>query len=142
MYADGHVTPAKEWPARFSYDAIRVPLYVKWYQPTSPLMAPYTAYWGRFARNQTPAWVNITTNDPAPYMMEGGLLAVRDLADGATSGRRAADYGAGGLLFCESEDAGVAGEVVFILPLSGFWKAPRKTELRWRFLLSVGGEQA
>jgi endoglucanase len=26
--------------------------------------------------------VNITTNDPAPYMMEGGLLAVRDLAMG------------------------------------------------------------
>lgn len=82
LYADGHVTPAKEWPARFSYDAIRVPLYVKWYQPTSPLMAPYTAYWGRFARTQTPAWVNITTNDPAPYMMDGGLLAVRDLAMG------------------------------------------------------------
>lgn len=79
LYADGHVEPAKEWPARFSYDAIRVPLYVKWFSPTSTLLEPYKTYWGRFGRNQTPAWVNVTTNDPAPYMMEGGLLAVRDL---------------------------------------------------------------
>lgn len=82
LYADGHVTPAKEWPARFRYDAIRVPLYIKWANASSPLMAPYTAYWGLLARNQTPAWVNVTTGDPAPYMMEGGLLAVRDLAMG------------------------------------------------------------
>lgn len=78
LYADGHVAPAKEWPARFSYDAIRVPLYVKWFAPTSNLLDPYKAYWGRFAPNQTPAWVNVATNDPAPYMMDGGLLAVRD----------------------------------------------------------------
>ncbi|MCT4715715.1 glycosyl hydrolase family 8 [Enterobacteriaceae bacterium H18W14] len=82
LYADGHVVPAKEWPARFSYDAIRVPLYVKWFTPASPLLEPYKAWWGRFARAQTPAWVNVTTNDPAPYMMEGGLLAVRDLVMG------------------------------------------------------------
>lgn len=79
LYADGRVMPAKQWPARFSYDAIRVPLYVKWFAPTSSLLDPYKAYWGRFAQNQTPAWVNVTTNDPAPYMMAGGLLAVRDL---------------------------------------------------------------
>lgn len=82
LSADGRVAPAKEWPARFSYDAIRVPLYVKWAQPASPLLAPYNAYWGRFTRTQTPAWVNITTNDPAPYMMDGGLLAVRDFTMG------------------------------------------------------------
>jgi endoglucanase len=82
LYADGRVEPAKEWPARFSYDAIRVPLYVEWFSSTSPLLAPYKAYWGRYSRSQTPAWVNITTNDPAPYMMEGGILAVRDLVLG------------------------------------------------------------
>jgi hypothetical protein len=35
------------------------------------------------AREHTPAWVNVTTNEYAPYMMEGGLLAVRDLTMGA-----------------------------------------------------------
>lgn len=78
LYADGHVAPAKEWPARFSYDAIRVPLYVKWFAPTSNLLDPYKAYWARFTPDQTPAWVNVATNDPAPYKMEGGLLAVRN----------------------------------------------------------------
>ena len=82
LYADGHVEPAKEWPARFSYDVIRVPLYVKWFNPTSPLLEPYKAWWGRFSRTQTPAWVNVTTSDPAAYMMDGGLLAVRDLIMG------------------------------------------------------------
>lgn len=78
LYADGHVAPAKEWPAHFSYDAIRVPLYVKWFAPTSNLLDPYKAYWARFTPDQTPAWVNVATNDPAPYKMEGGLLAVRN----------------------------------------------------------------
>ncbi len=86
LYADGRVTPAKQWPARFSYDAIRVPLYVKWYQPQSPLLEPYKAFWGQYARNQTPAWVNVATNDPAPYMMAGGILAVRDFTLGQLPG--------------------------------------------------------
>lgn len=82
LYADGRVTPAKQWPARFSYDAIRVPLYVKWYAPQSPLLEPYKAFWGQYPRNQTPAWVNVATNDPAPYIMDGGILAVRDFTLG------------------------------------------------------------
>lgn len=82
LYADGRMEPAKQWPARFSYDAIRIPLYVKWFTPQSPLLEPYKAWWGRFNRTQTPAWVNVTTNDPAPYMMDGGILAVRDFTLG------------------------------------------------------------
>lgn len=83
LYADGRMTPATAWPARFSYDAIRIPLYVKWYAPQSPLLDPYQAFWGQYSRSQTPAWINITTNDPAPYMMAGGLLAVRDYVMGS-----------------------------------------------------------
>jgi endoglucanase len=79
LYSDGRTVPAKQWPARFSYDAIRVPLYVYWFNHSSPELQIYKAWWGRFPRDKTPAWVNVTTNDPAPYMMDGGLLAVRDL---------------------------------------------------------------
>jgi len=82
LAADGTLTPAKAWPPRMSYDAIRIPLYVHWFNPQSPQLTPWRGWFGQFSREQTPAWVNVTTNDYAPYMMEGGLLAVRDLTMG------------------------------------------------------------
>ncbi|STV16887.1 endoglucanase [Klebsiella pneumoniae subsp. ozaenae] len=33
-------------------------------------------------RLQTPAWINVSTNEVAPWYMAGGLLAVRDLTLG------------------------------------------------------------
>ena len=86
LRADGRMEPAKEWPPRMSYDAIRIPLYLAWSDKQSPLLTPWKAWFGQFPREQTPAWVNVTTNEYAPYMMEGGLLAVRDLTMGQSSG--------------------------------------------------------
>ena len=82
----GKLTPAKGWPPRMSYDAIRIPLYIAWSDKQSPLLTPWKAWFGQFPREHTPAWVNVTTNEYAPYMMEGGLLAVRDLTMGQPSG--------------------------------------------------------
>lgn len=83
LSADGKLNPAKEWPPRMSYDAIRIPLYVGWQDKQSPLLTPWRSWWQGFDRNQTPAWVNVTTNDNAPYNMNDGLLAVRDFTLGA-----------------------------------------------------------
>lgn len=82
LSAGGKFTPAKAWPPRMSYDAIRIPLYVHWFNPQSPQLTPWRSWFGQFSREKTPAWVNVTTNEYAPYMMEGGLLAVRDLTMG------------------------------------------------------------
>lgn len=76
------VSPAPEWPARFSYDAIRIPLYIKWQDSASPLLVPWRTWWGAFPREATPAWVNVVSNERAPYSMKGGLLAVRDFTMG------------------------------------------------------------
>jgi len=62
------------------------PLYISWSNAKSPLLTPWRAWFGQFPREQTPAWVNVTTNEYAPYMMAGGLLAVRDLTMGQTVG--------------------------------------------------------
>ena len=86
LASGGKLAPAKGWPPRMSYDAIRVPLYVAWSDKQSPLLTPWKAWFGQFPREQTPAWVNVTTNEYAPYMMEGGLLAVRDFTMGQSSG--------------------------------------------------------
>ncbi|QLR45176.1 endoglucanase [Enterobacter sp. RHBSTW-00994] len=84
--AGGKLTPAKAWPPRMSYDAIRIPLYVHWFNQQSLLLTPWRSWFGQFSREKTPAWVNVTTNEYAPYMMEGGLLAVRDLTMGQSPG--------------------------------------------------------
>ena len=85
LAADGKLTPDANHPPRFSYDAIRVPLYLAWQDPASPELAPFKSFWSRYPRAQTPAWINVANNQTAPYMMTGGLLAVRDLALGDTS---------------------------------------------------------
>lgn len=84
MNADGSLAPATAWPPRFSYDAIRIPLYLYWYDPASLQLVPFQRFWMNFQRLQTPAWIDVMSNDKAPYAMAGGLLAVRDLTLGET----------------------------------------------------------
>lgn len=86
LEASGELVPSKAWPPRMSYDAIRIPLYISWSNKQSTLLMPWRAWFGQFSREQTPAWVNVTTNENAPYMMEGGLLAIRDLTMGQSPG--------------------------------------------------------
>ncbi|WP_067700314.1 MULTISPECIES: glycosyl hydrolase family 8 [unclassified Erwinia] len=79
LNADGTVAPATDWPPRFSYDAIRIPLYLYWYDSQSLQLVPFQRFWMNFSRLQTPAWIDVMSNSRAPYAMAGGLLAVRDL---------------------------------------------------------------
>ena len=82
LRADGRMEPAKEWPTRMSFDAIRIPLYVYWNDPKSSLLTPWKNWFQRYPRLQTPAWINVNTDEVAPWFMTGGLLAVRDLTLG------------------------------------------------------------
>lgn len=76
---DGSLSPAHRWPARMSYDAIRIPLYLYWDQPDSAQLKPWASWFSRYSRNNFPAWINVLTGETAGYAMNGGLLAVRDL---------------------------------------------------------------
>ncbi|MBJ3815823.1 endoglucanase [Shimwellia pseudoproteus] len=88
LSAQGNTSPAKAWPARSSYDAIRVPLYLWWADPANSNLAVWHQWWSQTDREHTPAWVDVSNNQRAPYMMAGGLLAVRDLVmeDASLSG--------------------------------------------------------
>ena len=79
LNADGSVAPATGYSNRFSYDAIRVPLNIWWYDPHSLALAPFQRVWQGYGRMLTPAWFDVLSNTPAPYHLDGGLLAVRDL---------------------------------------------------------------
>jgi len=79
LNADGSLTPAVGYSSRFSYDAIRVPLNIWWYDPQSLHLGPFQRLWQRYPRQTTPAWFDVLSGNAAPYNMEGGLTAVRDL---------------------------------------------------------------
>ena len=78
MSADGSMKPSSRWPTRFSFDAVRIPLYLGWAHPGSPNLAPFIQLWQKTPRDSTPAWVDVMTGTKAPYNMSPGLLAIRD----------------------------------------------------------------
>ncbi len=79
---NGDVSPAKNWPARFSYDAIRIPLYLSLGDVKSGATENFRHFWSSYTRNATPAWIDVSGNSQANYDMSGGILAVRDLTMG------------------------------------------------------------
>lgn len=78
----GEVMPAVNWPARFSYDAIRIPLYLSLSEPQQHSTDNFRQFWANYARTGTPAWVDVSGANQASYDMSGGILAVRDLTMG------------------------------------------------------------
>jgi endoglucanase len=48
------------------------------------LLTPWKNWFQSYPRLQTPAWINVSTNNVSPWFMTGGLLAVRDLTMGET----------------------------------------------------------
>lgn len=98
----GRVSPAIGWPPRFSYDAVRVPLYLAWgglaLEPAAQSAARF------FAEPGNPAWTEFQGDRLAPYALSGGQRAVARLvtAPGAArvalpSVREAQDYYAASL---------------------------------------------
>ncbi len=82
LFASGKTAPAGQWPARVSYDAIRIPLYIQWDNPKNSLLVRWQSWFEGYPRTQTPAWENVLDGHVAHYPMRGGLLAVRDLTMG------------------------------------------------------------
>lgn len=71
----------ERWPKRFSYDAIRVPLFLAWAgHRDHPALRSVVEHWRRSAPQATPAWVELPTDRVANYRASPGMLAVRALA--------------------------------------------------------------
>ncbi len=77
-------------PQRFSYDAIRIPLYLIWAGLETPdRLKPYLHFWDEYAKVPfVGAWTNLNDNSIASYGLPGGFKAVRNLVV-ATSEKRA-----------------------------------------------------
>jgi endoglucanase len=72
------VAPADGFPARFGYDALRIPLYLLWSKrETAALMAPYHDFWSYFAGGRfLPAWTNLGDDSVDSHDAGSGIHAI------------------------------------------------------------------
>ena len=68
--------PAPGFPARFGYDAVRVPLYLMWGARPAPLLAPFQALWRDVPPAGWPAWFALDDKSVAPYAGGSGFQAI------------------------------------------------------------------
>jgi len=77
---DGVLSPHPHWPARFSFDAVRVPLWLAWARHgEAPASEAFVSFW-RAEGARPPAWVDLNTNAAAPYSAPAGMQAIACLA--------------------------------------------------------------
>ncbi len=78
---DGALAPAEKWPKRFSYDAIRVPLYLFWagYDAADDL-GVYRNAWRAY--QPPPAWFALDDSANADIAATVGATAIAELIDG------------------------------------------------------------
>lgn len=84
----GHSMPAPAWPARFSWDALRVPLNLAWLQVDHETIGAARRFWNDPGhRQRPPAWVDLRTGEMPPYAGHAGVRAVQALV-GPGEGQR------------------------------------------------------
>lgn len=78
---EGRLAPAPGWPARFSYDAVRVPLYLAWAGLTEePGVTGPARFWQEHAPRMLPAWTDLSNNQLSPYPASRGTAAIAQLS--------------------------------------------------------------
>jgi endoglucanase len=88
---DGSLSPAAGWPARFSYDAIRVPLNLSWSRLLQPeVHESFVRYWHE--TSPLPAWVDLRTGNLASYPAPAGIAAVAKIATSSAKTALPADF--------------------------------------------------
>jgi endoglucanase len=77
----GRIRIATEWPGRFSWDAVRVALYLAWagLHQHPALDAMMRLWFDRELGLPPPAWLDLLSNAQAPYRATPGILAVARL---------------------------------------------------------------
>ena len=85
----GRLEPAPEWPARFGYDAIRIPLYLIWGGLGRPeRLAAFRAFWRQYkAERRQPSWTSFGDDAVASYPASAGFAAVAQLVEAVLTGR-------------------------------------------------------
>ncbi len=76
----GPVVPAPSWPARFSWDALRIPLNLAWGRMDHEALEAARRFWSDPGHpRRPPAWVDLRQNQIPPYAGHAGVRAVHAL---------------------------------------------------------------
>lgn len=77
---DGSLGLAEQWPPRFGFEAVRIPLYFVWAgRPDADGLSSVATFW---ARPNPPAWLNLVDGESADYRLSGGGTAISYLLRG------------------------------------------------------------
>ncbi len=79
--SDGGIRAADGWPARFSWDALRIPMHLAWAGMQVPPIDSAVHFWTSptFAVHP-PAWVDLKTNQVPTYAGHAGVRAIMELS--------------------------------------------------------------
>ncbi len=72
---DGSASPASDRPARFGFDAVRVPLYLA-LAGQGRQAETIRRFWQQYGGQPIPAWIDVRSGETAPYPLSGGGMAV------------------------------------------------------------------
>ena len=77
----GGLGPAPDFSTRFSWDAVRVPLYIGWgAEQWHGLLEPYRRFWREQIREDDfPAWIDLFSDEIASYPAPNGVRAVANM---------------------------------------------------------------
>ena len=81
---DGTLTLAQSFPPRFSWDAVRVPLFLAWAGEAPEVAQAAVAFWSH-TPNHAPAWVDLRSSAEADYAICPGVQGIAAVA--ASAGR-------------------------------------------------------
>jgi endoglucanase len=80
----GPVRPADGFPPRYSFDAVRIPLYLVWGGITDKeTLAPFLSFWSAPHPQNVPAWVDLNTDAVAPYAWSTGVASIAKVTERA-----------------------------------------------------------
>lgn len=82
---DGPIRPADGFPPRYSFDAVRIPLYLVWGGITDKeTLGPFLSFWSAPSPHGVPAWVDLKTDAVAPYAWSAGVASIAQVTERAT----------------------------------------------------------
>jgi endoglucanase len=82
----GRPNPAPGWPPRFSYDAVRVPLYLAWAGlAREPAGTGAARFWSDPSHARMPAWTDLSSDATSPYLASAGIQAIAQLINSRQS---------------------------------------------------------
>ncbi len=87
--AEGAASLPPGFAPDFGYNAVRIPLYLAWEDPSSPLLEPFAGFWDSFENpDSIPATINLVTGDSGPDPSLPGMRDVARLASALVAGQR------------------------------------------------------